>query len=73
MTLYRATYNTVATVTVDIDVPDDVDEDDREDWASDHSHDLATEYVETWGIVGPVRLDMSLDGIGADTVEQVDQ
>lgn len=81
---YRATFNTAATVTVDIEVPDEVverhtDPDDGvnvgaiEEWAADHAHDLAGEHIETWGIYQPVLLDMSIDGIGADTVEPIEE
>lgn len=79
---FRATYNTSGSIVVDITVPEEVldehtdaagvlDEGAIDDWVGEQSHDLASEHVQTWGIIGPVRLDMDLDGIGAETIERV--
>lgn len=68
----RVTFNTHATVTVDLVVPDDVNPLDAEDWAADRAHNIAEEEIDTWSVgTGRAQLDMSLDGIGADTIEQV--
>jgi hypothetical protein len=75
---YRAVFNTGASVAVDIDVPDDViaentydgevDELALADWAAEKAHDIVSEEIDTWGtgFGGRARLDMSIDGIGAD-------
>lgn len=72
---YRATYETAAHITVDIDVPDDVaaeGEDYVIDWVADQSHSIASGEIETWGVVGRARLDLTIDGIGAETVVKVE-
>lgn len=81
---YKATYNEVVTsISVYVEVPDDVierhtydsvlDEQAIEDYVAETSHDLASEAMQTWGIYKPVLFDGSLDGVGADDVEQVDE
>ncbi len=69
---YRATFTTAATVTVDVEVPDELDEFEREDWAADRAHQIASEDIETWGVTTRARLDLSIDGIGADGVEPIE-
>lgn len=69
----RVTFTTSATITVELDAPDGMDEFEAEDWVADQAHEIASEDIETWGvgIHGRARLEMSLDGIGADDVIEV--
>lgn len=72
-TTYRVTFHTQGTVTAFVEVPDEVEEPDRDDIASEMAHELASEHIDTWGTHQPVLLDMSIDGIGADKVEEVEE
>lgn len=77
---YTATYQTTGHLKVFVDVPDEVIERFSyegqidifgvEEWVAEQSHRIAEEHIQTWGIHRPVLLDMSLDGIGADEIEE---
>lgn len=71
---YLARFNTQAEVTVYVTLPDDFDfdNDDPDEYVAETAHDLASEHLETWGIHAPVLLGMSIDGVGADTIEPVE-
>ena len=75
---YSAIYNTSAEISVVIEVPEDViarlegDEWAIEEWVAEKSHQIAEEHIQSWGIHAPVLLGMTIDGIGAETIERID-
>lgn len=82
MTTYKATYDTGGSVAVYVDVPEEVmaehthdgevDESAIEDWVADTSHSIGEEYLSSLAASGPVLVDMTLDGIGAEEIEKVE-
>lgn len=70
MRTITATYQTTLNVTVTLKVPDDIDDDQAEDWGADQTWERAEEYANT--LTGNesagVTAEASFDGIGAGTV-----
>lgn len=76
MAKYRVTYQTHLHLTVDVEVepPEGADPEDFdfEDAAQDRAQTQAEEYVDTLlGDHRGLRAEASLDGVGAETVEEV--